>query len=96
MPRQPETCNPEHATQMTVNVLLFSVLKEKVGQDSVTVDVPDGGTGADVLEALSTAYPVLAPYCSFVRLAVNHSYVSNSVIVQPTDEIALITPVSGG
>jgi len=81
---------------MTIDVLLFSVLKEKVGHEKVAVDVPEGSTGADVLDALSTAYPVLAPYRSFIRLAVNHSYVADTVVVQPTDEVALITPVSGG
>lgn len=81
---------------MVVEVLLFSILKEKVGQSAVAVTVPDESTGADVLTALAEAYPVLASYRSFIRLAVNHSYVTEDVVIQPGDEVALITPVSGG
>ncbi len=41
-------------------------------------------------------YPPMAPYRSIMRLAVNQKYVQDSNRLQDGDEIAIITPVSGG
>lgn len=80
----------------TVRVLLFSVLREHVGAGELSVPVPDPPTGAALLDRLEAAHPALAPYRSVVRLAVNRAYVAPEAALRPGDEVALITPVSGG
>ena len=80
----------------TIRVLLFSVLRELVGERELTLALPDPPTGEEVLNRLETRCPGLAEYRSVIRLAVNEGYVSEDVELNRGDEIALITPVSGG
>ncbi len=80
----------------TLNVLLFSVLKQKVGEGRLTVSLEAPATGTDLLDHLEAQYPVLSDYRSVVRLAVNQEYVPETVTLADGDEVALITPVSGG
>lgn len=79
-----------------VRVLLFSVLREKVGQGRLDLALPAPATGADLLDQVEKTYPALAAYRPFVRLAVNQEYEDESVRLAAGDEVALITPVSGG
>ena len=79
-----------------IEVLFFSVLRERVGQGRLRVAFESGMTGADLLDRLERAYPVLSPYRNTLRLAVNESYSDEAVPLAPGDEVALITPVSGG
>ncbi len=43
----------------TLNVLLFSVLKQKVGERRLTVSLEAPATGTDLLDHLEAQYPVL-------------------------------------
>lgn len=81
---------------ITLSVLLFSVLRDKVGASEVEVHVVPPATARDVLDELARSYPVVGDYRQVARLAVNHEYVSESAPVTPGDEVAIITPVSGG
>ncbi len=80
----------------TLNVLLFSVLKQKVGEERLTVSLEAPATGTDLLDHLEAQYPVLGDYRPVLRLAVNQEYVPETVTLADGDEVALITPVSGG
>ncbi len=53
-------------------------------------------TGTDLLDHLEAQYPVLGDYRPVLRLAVNQEYVPETVTLADGDEVALITPVSGG
>ena len=79
-----------------MRVLLFSVLREAVGQERLDVALPASATGADVLDVLEAEHPALAPHRPTIRLAVNHEYVPETSVLADGDEVALITPVSGG
>jgi len=79
-----------------VRVLLFSVLREQVGASEVAVTLPAPATGNTVLDRLATQYPALRGYRTVVRLAVNEQYAPLETTLHDGDEVALITPVSGG
>ena len=81
---------------MTVQTLFFAVLREAVGTPARAVDLPDGATGTDLLDALAAAHAEVARYRGVVRLAVNGRYVPEATVLANGDEVALITPVSGG
>lgn len=81
---------------MTVRVLFFSVLREKTGRHAVSAQLPAGATGDGLLDHLAAEYPAVAAYRPVVRLAVNETYASGNVALNDGDEVALITPVSGG
>jgi MoaE-MoaD fusion protein len=82
---------------VTVTVRLFAMLRERAGRDAFELQLADGATVADALEALRDRdglgdmldrLPVLA--------AVNREYAASETPLAPGDELALIPPVSGG
>ena len=82
---------------VTVTVRLFAMLRERAGRDAFELELADGATVADALEALRDRdglgdmldrMPVLA--------AVNREYAASERTLAPGDELALIPPVSGG
>ncbi len=81
---------------MELTVRLFATLKAQAGAGEVTVEVPEGAQVADLLRALSTAYPALAAALPAALVAVNREYADLSQPLRSDDEIALFPPVSGG
>ena len=77
-------------------VLLFSVLREHIGVSEVMVSVSIPTTGHMLLDQLAEQYPILIDYRPVVRLAVNRQYAALDTLLNDGDEVALITPVSGG
>ena len=77
-------------------IQLYSVLKSKLRADSVDLETQPGITVSEFLDLACEQYPTMAPYRSVMRLAVNQAYSQDSSIIQDGDEIAIITPVSGG
>ncbi len=86
-----------HATQLVgVTVLLFSVLREEVGRRELRVELRPGATVADLLSQLSDAYPAIRAHRASLRVGVNAEYAHDEYRLGAGDEVALITPVSGG
>jgi molybdopterin converting factor subunit 1 len=84
-------------TGVTVTVRLFAMLRERAGRDAFELELAEGATVADALEALRDRddlgemlerMPVMS--------AVNREYAASETRLAPGDELALIPPVSGG
>jgi MoaE-MoaD fusion protein len=82
---------------VTITVRLFAMLRERAGRDAFELEVADGATVADALDALGDRdglgemlerMPVMA--------AVNREYAARETPLTPGDELALVPPVSGG
>lgn len=80
----------------TVNLLWFSVLADHRGRRSEQISLPQGARGSDLIDLLAKEMPVIAKYREYIRLAVNQAYVNGDTLLKDGDEVALITPVSGG
>ncbi len=82
---------------MTVTVRLFAVFRERVGSDSIELEVDDGATVAEALERLAER-PELTDLLERmpVRMAVNRDYADSDTQLSSGDELALVPPVSGG
>src|SRR5919106_4959425 len=82
---------------MEIQVRLFAMLREAAGRDSLSIELPDGATVADALEAIA-GEPGLEELIGRlpVRAAVNREYTSEEAALAAGDELALIPPVSGG
>ena len=87
---------PRPQDEIRVRVLLFSVLRERLGNAEIHVTLGTARDTASLLRQLSDAYPTIQAYEGVLRLAVNQEYVSGVVELVDGDEVALITPVSGG
>jgi len=78
-------------------VKLFSYLKEQLGAAELSCEFSDPSiTVGQLFNQLESKYPKFAEVRPFVRCAVNLSYSSSESTISPGDEIALISPVSGG
>jgi MoaE-MoaD fusion protein len=82
---------------MAVRVRLFAVLRASAGCETIDLKLPAGATAADALEELSR-HPALGELLERmpVRLAVNREIAPAAILLSPSDELALIPPVSGG
>jgi molybdopterin synthase catalytic subunit/molybdopterin converting factor small subunit len=82
---------------MRVNVRLFAILRERAGVSSIDVELPELATVEDALKVLRQR-PELADVLARVpvRMAVNREYVEPGDALHAGDELALITPISGG
>jgi molybdopterin synthase catalytic subunit len=82
---------------MKVSVRLFAILRERAGASSIDIELPERATVEDALNVLRERRElgdVLARIP--VRMAVNREYVEPGDALHAGDELALITPVSGG
>jgi molybdopterin converting factor subunit 1 len=80
-----------------VRVRLFAVLREKAGRDEVELELADGATVGDAIDALEDVAGLDGVIGRLpVRMAVNRDYASEATTLDPGDELALIPPVSGG
>jgi molybdopterin synthase catalytic subunit/molybdopterin converting factor small subunit len=82
---------------MRVSVRLFAILRERAGAPSIEIELPERATVDDALRALaqrSELSDVLERVP--VRMAVNREYAEPASELHCGDELALITPVSGG
>ena len=81
---------------MKVKVKFFAMLRERAGAGEITREMKEGGTVADLWEALKKDYPKLAPVETRLLYAVNQNYVRPDHILKENDEVVFVPPVSGG
>jgi molybdopterin synthase catalytic subunit len=82
---------------MVVSVRLFAMLREAARRDELDVELDDGATAGDLVDAVARDAglgAVVQP--GRVVVAVNREYVPAGHPLQDGDEVALIPPVSGG
>ncbi len=81
---------------MTIQVKLFAIIRDVVGSDELTLELPENSYASNVLERIIQEYPQVADWKDVVRLAVNREYVLHEHKIFQGDEVAVIPPVSGG
>ena len=81
---------------MQVLLKCFAWAREVTGQEEVAIDIPDGGTVADVRARLEERFPVFAGRMESIAVSVNQEFAGDSARIRPGDEVALIPPISGG
>jgi MoaE-MoaD fusion protein len=84
-------------TSMLIEVRLFAMLRERAGRDRVEVELSDGATVRDALDAVGAEHGLGELIARLpVVAAVNREYVPEESALEEGDELALIPPVSGG
>jgi molybdopterin converting factor subunit 1 len=82
---------------MFVDVRLFAMLRERAGSESVTVELPDGATVREAMDAVANLHGLGDLIARMpVVMAVNREYARDESVLSEGDELALIPPVSGG
>ncbi len=81
---------------MRFRVRLFARAKDLTGASSVTLDLPEGATVAELRRCLAKEQPALVPLLERSALAVNDEFAQDEWTLPPGAEVALLPPVSGG
>lgn len=81
---------------MLVTVKLFARARDLADADSVSLEVPDRATVADLRQRLALVFPALKSLLDRSALAVNNEFAGDSLILPDNAEVALLPPVSGG
>jgi molybdopterin converting factor subunit 1 len=81
---------------MKLRVKLFAAARQRVGRDSVEVELPAAATVRQLRGALVEQFPPLVEVIAHARLAINSEYVADGMTIPAAAEIAIIPPVSGG
>jgi molybdopterin converting factor subunit 1 len=81
---------------MTVRVLFFASLRERLRQSEASWRLPEGAKVGDLWNGLCAAHPELKGLDASIAFAVNHEYVDHGHALTDGDEVAVIPPVSGG
>jgi len=79
-----------------VTVLFFAQARERAGQASTSLELPEGSRIADARAAIARAHPALEPLWPHLALAVNGVLARDEMPLGPGAELALLPPVSGG
>lgn len=81
---------------MTVKVLFFAKLREKMGFKEIDVELAQSVT-LEQFEALLTAqYPHFSDLPQPVLVSVNQEFAQSEQMVSAGDEVAFFPPVTGG
>ena len=81
---------------LPVTTLFFAAYRDLVGATEVELQVGEGATVADVVEALRARGDGFAALPAEPAVAVNRRYAPLSQPVAAGDEVAFIPPVAGG
>ena len=86
--------NDEYPREIIVK--LFAISKDIVGKREITLMLPNEITLGMLRSRILEIYPSLVSLNNQFVLAVNHKTVTEDTMINHSDEIALLPPVSGG
>jgi len=78
-----------------MNVLAFGIAKEIVEDSSVNIECAGAVIVGDLKALLEEKYAAFKKLGSYM-IAVNNEYPPDETIINPSYEVAIIPPVSGG
>jgi molybdopterin converting factor subunit 1 len=81
---------------VSVQALFFAAYRDLLGTSSLSVDLPDGATVADLVRELRGRGAPYSALPSEPAVAVNRAYALHTETLQAGDEVAFIPPVAGG
>ena len=84
---------------MTVKIVFFASLREKLGVNSVDLPISDSSSVSSLISQLADQHsaewlPILTAVN--IRIAVNQNIISEDICVIDGDEVAFFPPVTGG
>jgi molybdopterin converting factor small subunit len=81
---------------MQISVRLSSGLSQYTGSSRLQVNLPEGGTVADLLDRLRDQYPGLRQHLDPSVAVISGRHVSPAERLLPGEEVAFLIPISGG
>jgi len=81
---------------MQISVRLSSGLSEYAGSSRLQVNLPEGGTVADLLDSLRDEHPAMRQRLDLCVAVISGRHVSPAERLLPGEEVAFLIPISGG
>ena len=81
---------------MRVEVLYFAILRERVGRERESLELPDGADVRTARAAIAARHPGIESLLPRVQTAVNRVMAKDDTALADGDEVALLPPVAGG
>ncbi len=81
---------------MTVKVLFFAKLREKMGVSEVNFALNQSVTLYEFQTLLAAEYPVFEDLPQPIVVAINQEFAQSGQLVSSGDEVAFFPPVTGG
>jgi molybdopterin converting factor subunit 1 len=81
---------------MVITVRFFATLRDRAGDETVDLELPNEASVRHLLARLAEDYPALDPALDSTLVAVNHEFAFHEDPLADGDEVALFPPVSGG
>ncbi len=81
---------------MKVVVQLFARARELAGSQTVTVDLPEGSSVADLKQSMGEKSPDLRPLLPQLLVAIGTDYATDDAQIREGTDVACFPPVSGG
>ncbi|MFI5134910.1 MAG: MoaD/ThiS family protein [Chitinophagales bacterium] len=78
-----------------MTILAFGIAKEIFGSSSMKMELKGDITVNDLKNLLEEKFPKLKQLSSF-KIALNNHFAAHEEMINESDEIAIIPPVSGG
>lgn len=79
-----------------MNVQLFGVLREAAGSSAIEIAIDQPTTVTAILDQLIIDYPGLATHLPRIACAVGDEMRLRADVIEPTETLVLLPPVSGG
>lgn len=81
-----------------VKIRFFAMLKNKVGQEEVNLDVPENISLEKFKQILKKEFPAITEFLDkkSIMISVNQEFATNNTMIKDGDEVALLPPFSGG
>jgi len=83
-------------TQMTVKILFFATLKERIGKNEIEITLTPGTTVAELKDFITAKYSTHAALIQRCLISVNREFAFDADIIPEGAEIGFFPPVSGG
>ena len=81
---------------MKIKVLVFSLLREKIGSSETEIQIEEGISVGQLLDRFIETFPDFAPLRSKLKVSQNRKHAGEADPVIANAEIAIFPPVSGG
>ncbi|HCY18344.1 MAG: molybdopterin converting factor subunit 1 [Deltaproteobacteria bacterium GWC2_42_51] len=81
-----------------VKIRFFAMLKNKVGQEEVKLDVPENISLEKFKQILKKEFPAITEFLDkkSIMISVNQEFATKNTMIKDGDEVALLPPFSGG
>lgn len=78
-----------------MTIKCFGIARDITQSDQVSIEIPNAISVSELRSIIDTKYIELGTIKSYM-IAINQEYAEDHQMVNPSDEIAIIPPVSGG